>query len=101
MDDFRKELLEKLAQKSKYVNLNYEVLITEYNLTLTEAYVYSFIYGLNKSGLECKLSQQKIADTLGLSLKTIKRTLKNLVDKGFLTCRYGKCSSGLMCTYHI
>lgn len=101
MDNFRRELLEKLAQKSKYVNLNYEVLITEYSLTLTEAYVYSFIYGLNKSGLECKLSQQKIANTLGLSLNTIKRTLKSLVTKGFLTCRYGKCELGFMCTYHV
>ncbi len=101
MDDFRINLLKKLAQKTKYVSLNYEVLIREYNLSLTEAYIYSFIYGLNKSGLECKLSQQKISETLGLSLKTIKRTLKSLVTKGFLTCKYGKCNLGLMCTYHI
>lgn len=94
----REELRAEVDQ-DKYIKLNYEVLIQHYGFELKEAVIYSLIRSFNKTGNECRYSQEKLGKLFGLSLKTTKRVLKKLLEKGAITQEYVKTSRGMVVVY--
>lgn len=103
MEEFdNQELIDELKRDiGDYIHLPIEILITKYNMNLTEACIYARIYGFNIKGLPYKESQMVLANKLGIERKTVGRALQSLVDKGFLTKKEGLCDKGKMNTYHI
>lgn len=103
MEDFdNQELIEKMQRDvGDYLHVPIEILISEYNMSLYEACVYSRIFSFNNKGLTYKESQMTLANKLGLNRRTIGKILQSLADKGFLTKKQGLCDNGKMNTYHI
>lgn len=103
MSEFdNQELIEKMQRDiGDYIHVPIEILISEYNMSLYEACVYSRIFSFNIKGLPYKESQMTLANKLGLERRTIGRILQSLTDKGFLTKKQGLCDRGKMNTYHI
>lgn len=62
--------------------------------------IYSIIYGFSQERNQwCSASQEYLAEWSGASLITVKRTIKNLVDKGYIKKRYFTNDMGRWCEY--
>lgn len=59
-----------------------------------ESTVFAFIYGLNQSGLIFRGSAAFLAQLSVCSVSTIRRAVKSLVAKNYISVRYGKCHKG-------
>ena len=61
-------------------------MVTELNLSGTELLIFAIIYGFSQDGVSCfEGSWSYLAEWANASKSTVYRTLKNLLDKGYIT----------------
>lgn len=71
--------------KMELTNLLVPMEFRKINASPTEQLLLSIIWSFQKNGKPCFASNQTLADLIGVSLRTIKATSKNLKDKGYIT----------------
>ena len=71
-------------KEEPYVKL-YEHIKNDKNLDPTERLIYNLIYNFTQGNKACYISNQYIADDLAIDISKVKRSLKVLVDKKYIT----------------
>lgn len=71
-------------KEKPYIKL-YEHIKGDKNLDLTERLIYNLIYNFTEDGKSCFISNQYIANDLQIDISKVKRSLKVLLDKKYIT----------------
>lgn len=72
----------------------------ELDLSGTSLVIYAIIYGFSQANNQwCSASQRYLEEWSGASLKTVKRTLNDLVENGLIKKRYFTNETGKWCEY--
>lgn len=83
----------------QFLKLSHE-LITDTNITSNEFRIYTYLLSLYNENKKCAYpSMETISSKLNISIATVKRSIKKLVELGYMTIEKKKCIAGNYNTY--